>query len=77
MKRSQIKRRPLADTVLTSMEPEAKDYRELDGQGLYLRVRKNGVKSWELRYKQTNERRSWKGLGGFPSVNDAVVQRLP
>lgn len=28
MKRSDIKRRPLADTVLATLEPEAKEYRE-------------------------------------------------
>ena len=45
MKRSQIKRRPLADTVLSSLEPENKDYRELDGDGLYFCVKKDGAKS--------------------------------
>ncbi len=39
MKRSQIKRRPMADTVLASLEPEVKEYRELDGDGLYFRVK--------------------------------------
>ncbi|TLX54603.1 DUF4102 domain-containing protein, partial [Stutzerimonas nosocomialis] len=34
-----MKRRPLADTVLATLEPEAKEYRELDGNGLYLRVK--------------------------------------
>ena len=38
MKRSQIKRRPLADTVLSSLESEDKDYREPDGDGLFFRV---------------------------------------
>ncbi len=35
MKRTDIKRRPLADTVLATLEPESKEYRELDGNGLY------------------------------------------
>jgi len=30
MKRSEIKRRPLADTTLAGLEPEATAYRELD-----------------------------------------------
>lgn len=38
MKRSEIKRRPLSDTALASIEPETREYRELDGSGLYLRV---------------------------------------
>ena len=52
MKRSEIKRRPLADTVLASLEPDAKEYRELDGAGLYFRVKPDG--KW-----------SWLGLGGY------------
>lgn len=46
MKRSEIKRRPLADTTLASLESEAAAYRELDSAGLYFRVKPNGGKSW-------------------------------
>ena len=52
MKRTEIKRRPLSDTVLANLVPESKDYRELDGNGLYFFVQKNGNKSWQLRYKK-------------------------
>lgn len=52
MKRSEIKRRPLADTVLATLEPDSKEYREHDGNSLYLRVRPDGNKSWQLRYKK-------------------------
>lgn len=65
MKRNQIKRRPLADTVLASLEPEATEYRELDGNGLYVRVKPDGGKSWQLRYKRPNGKWSWLGLGGY------------
>ena len=65
VKRSQIKRRPLADTVLASLEPEPKEYRELDGDGLYFRVKPDGSKSWQLRYKKTDGKWSWLGLGGY------------
>ena len=54
MKRADIKRRPLADTVLATLEPELKEYRELDGNGLYIRVKPDGNKSWQLRYKKAN-----------------------
>ena len=30
MKRSEIKRRPLSDTVIANLEAEEKEYRELD-----------------------------------------------
>jgi hypothetical protein len=39
-------------------------YRELDGAGLYFRVKPNGNKSWELRYKKPDSKWSWLGLGG-------------
>lgn len=65
MKRTEIKKRPLSDTVLTSLEPEATEYRELDGNGLYLRVKPDGSKSWQLRYKQDSGKWSWMGLGGY------------
>ena len=44
MKRTEIKRRPLSDTVLANLEPESKEYRELDGEGLYFRVKPDGKK---------------------------------
>ena len=35
MKRCNIKRRPLADTVLEALKPEEKEYREKDSNNLY------------------------------------------
>ena len=54
MKREEIKRRPLADTVLATLEPELKEYRELDGNGLYFRVKHDGKKAWLFRYKKAS-----------------------
>ncbi|KAA8560456.1 hypothetical protein FX985_00499 [Pseudomonas extremaustralis] len=42
MKRAEIKRRPLSDIVLASLEPDIKEYREQDGNGLYFRVKADG-----------------------------------
>jgi hypothetical protein len=55
VKRSDIKRRPLGDTALASIEPETGGYRELDGNGLYLRVKPDGQKSWKLRTKPSSQ----------------------
>lgn len=69
MKRSEIKRRPLADTVLSSLEPEAKEYREPYGvDRLYFVVGPNGRKRWEVRFKKENGKWGWHGLGGYPDV---------
>ena len=75
MKRSEIKRRPLADTTLSSLEAEATAYRELDGAGLYFRVKPNGGKSWELRYKKPDGKWSWLGLGGYPEVSGSLARQ--
>ncbi len=75
MKRSGIKRRPLADTALSGLEPEKAAYREHDGQGLYFRVKPNGGKSWELRYKKPDGKWSWLGLGSYPNVSGAGARQ--
>ena len=42
--------------------------RELDGDGLYFRVKPDGSKSWQLRYKKADGKWSWLGLGGYPEA---------
>lgn len=70
MKRSDIKRRPLADTVLNSLEPEAKEYREAYGvDRLYFVVSPNGRKRWEMRHKKADGKWTWLGLGGYPEYS--------
>ncbi len=69
MKRSEIKRRPLADTVLSSLEPEEKEYRENYGvDRIYFVVSPTGRKRWELRYKKPSGTWGWLGLGSYPEV---------
>ena len=68
MKRTEIKTRPLADRTVAALEPEIKAYRERDTNGLYLYVRPNGRKAWELRYRKPDGRYSWLGLGSYPTV---------
>lgn len=75
MKRDTIKKRPLSDTTLANLEPEDKDYRERDTDGLYFVVQKTGKKSWQLRYKNEKGNWSWKGIGGYPSVSGASARR--
>ncbi|MBU0883061.1 MAG: Arm DNA-binding domain-containing protein [Gammaproteobacteria bacterium] len=70
MKRADIKRRPLADTVLASLEPEAKEYREPYGADrLYFLVKPNGRKRWEVRYKRPDGKWGWHGLGSYPDIS--------
>ncbi|EGH72848.1 tyrosine-type recombinase/integrase [Pseudomonas syringae] len=75
MKRADIKRRPLSETALANLEPEAGAYRELDGAGLYFRVKPSGLKSWELRYKKPDGKWSWLGLGSYPHVSGSMARK--
>ena len=75
MKRKDIKRRPMADTTLATLEAEPTEYRELDGNGLYLRVKPDGNKSWQLRYKKPNGKWSWLGLGGYPEISGQLARK--
>lgn len=75
MKRSEIKRRPLSDTVLANLEPESKEYRELHGNGLYFRVKPDGNKSWQLRYKKPDGKWSWLGIGGYPEIGGQLARK--
>ena len=63
MKRKDIKKRPLSDTVIEALEPESTMYRELHADGVYIRVKENGLKDWQLRYKNPDGKWSWMGLG--------------
>lgn len=75
MKRSDIKRRPLSDTVLASLEPEAKEYREKYGvDRIYFVVSPNGRKRWEMRHKKADGKWSWLGLGGYPDVSAKLAR---
>ena len=65
----------MADTALATLEPEAKEYRELDGNGLYFRVKPNGNKSWQLRYKKLDGSWSWLGLGSYPDVSGLIARQ--
>ncbi|QFT84997.1 Putative prophage CPS-53 integrase [Halomonas sp. THAF12] len=76
MKRTAIKRRPLADTVLASLEPEAKEYREAYGvDRLYFVVSPSGRKRWEVRYKNPETGRwGWMGVGGYPDKSARLAR---
>ena len=69
MKRTEIKRRLLSDTVLANLEAEPTEYRELDGNGLYFRIKPDGKKAWLFRYKKADGKWSWLGIGTYPELS--------
>jgi integrase len=42
---------------------------------LYLRVRPDGNKSWQLRYKKADGKWSWLGLGSYPGISGAMARK--
>lgn len=75
MLRKDIKKRPLSEKTLASLEPEEKDYRELDGAGLYFLVKKLGTKSWQYRYKNAEGKWAWIGIGAYPNVSAKLARQ--
>lgn len=76
MKRTDIKKRPLTDTTIASLEPEPTLYREQDSLKLYLQVKPTGAKSWVMRYKKADGKWGWHGLGAYPAVTGAMARKL-
>lgn len=77
MKRSEVKTgKRLADSTLASLEPEATEYRILDGDHLYFRVKPNGGKSWQLRYKTIEKKWAWRGIGAYPATLGGKARKL-
>ncbi|WP_151764735.1 tyrosine-type recombinase/integrase [Acinetobacter soli] len=69
MKKADVKKLPMRDTVLSALESESKEYRINDGENLHFVVTPKGNKRWELRYKKPSTGKwSWLGLGAYPEV---------
>lgn len=75
MLRKDIKKRPLSAKVLESLQPEAKDYRELDDNGIYFVVKKYGTKSWQFRYKNSLGKWDWLGVGSYPKISAKLARQ--
>lgn len=77
MRRTAIRTRPMADTVLAGLEPEETEYRERDNADrLYFVVSPTGRKRWEVRFKREDSRWSWLGIGGYPDVSGKRARQI-
>jgi hypothetical protein len=65
-----VKTSRLSDTEIKASKAKDKDYVLSDGDGLQLRVRKNGSKLWNFNYRhpQTKKRINM-GLGTYPELS--------
>lgn len=76
VRKGDVKRFPMKDTVLASLESEAKEYRINDGDNLHFVVSSKGNKRWELRYKRISDLKwTWLGLGAYPEVSGQLARR--
>ncbi|MFX8860022.1 tyrosine-type recombinase/integrase [Acinetobacter baumannii] len=77
MKRTDPIKKPMKDTVLSSLEPEADtEYRINDGDNLYFVVSPKGNKRWDFRYKNPlTQKWNWMGLGAYPEVSGKLARQ--
>lgn len=71
------KTKPLTNTEVKQAKGREKVYKLSDGDGLQLRVKPNGNKSWLLDYyKPYTKKRTSIGLGGYPAISLADARKL-
>lgn len=58
--------KPLTVTQIEYTQPKSKDFSLCDGDGLYLRIRKSGTKTWVFQYKNQQGSRVVITLGNYP-----------
>ena len=69
--------KPLTNTEIKNAKPREKVYKLSDGDGLQLRVKPNGNKSWLLDYvKPVTKKRTALGLGGYPTITLLEARKL-
>lgn len=66
--------KPLTVTQIDSTQPKIKDFTICDGDGLYLRVRKSGTKTWIFQYKNKSNSRVIITIGNYPECKLAYAR---
>lgn len=67
---------PLTATQVKEAKPKEKEYYLVDGQGLKLRIKPNGSKSWLLNYlKPISKKRTNVSLGMYPDLSLANARK--
>lgn len=67
--------KPLTNTTISNLKPQAKEYTKSDGKGLYIRVRTNGSKVWYFAYKLFNKHKKV-SLGSYPELSLAKAREI-
>ncbi|MDC5184478.1 integrase arm-type DNA-binding domain-containing protein [Acinetobacter baumannii] len=66
--------KPLTVTQIESTQPKDNDYSICDGDGLYLRVRRSGTKTWIFQYKNKDNSRVIITIGNYPGCKLAYAR---
>jgi len=64
----------LSNTACSNAKPETKQYKKFDGGGLYLLVRTNGSKLWQMKYRYLGKEKTL-SIGQFPAVSLADARK--
>lgn len=66
--------KPLTATQVEAAKPKDKDYNLFDGDGLYLRIRPTGTKTWVFRYKTSLDKIHKMTIGNYPEIKLAFAR---
>ena len=64
----------LTDIKIRSAKPDSKQYKLFDGGGLFLLVKPNGSKLWQLKYRYLGKERIY-SIGPYPTVSMAQARK--
>ena len=59
---------PINDTQIKNAKPKDKNYKLIDGQGLYILVKTNGSKLWRFNYKFDGKEQTY-AIGSYPEIS--------
>ncbi len=59
---------PLSDSKCEAAKPRDKDYKLFDGQGLFLLVKRSGVKTWRFKFARPDGREGLATFGNYPAL---------
>jgi hypothetical protein len=66
---------PLTDTAIRNAKPLDKPFKLSDAQGLYLLIKPNGSKLWQLKYRFGGKEKKL-AFGAYPTVTLANARKL-
>ncbi|UFS72640.1 tyrosine-type recombinase/integrase [Geomonas sp. RF6] len=66
---------PLADFAIKNAKPKSKDYKLSDGYGLYLLVKRTGVKLWQMQYRYHGKPQTI-SFGYYSDKNGRIILSL-